>query len=171
MSVEIQDLDKKVPWPADDYMTPLSKRGPPPFDFERLIRFMGYGFMMAPVQHKWFGLLHKLFPIENGKGTANAFRRVAFDQFIFAPIGMFEVSPHLRKVLTMRRSRGVLHIHDGSGGRREEGSGPQVSGRLPALTESQLYRMAVGSSAELPGHANPVPDRELHSYILKTGPD
>lgn len=88
MSVEIQDLDKKVPWPVDDYMTPASKRGPPPFDFERLIRFMAYGFMMAPVQHKWFGLLHRLFPIENGKGTANAFRRVAFDQFIFAPIGM-----------------------------------------------------------------------------------
>lgn len=88
MSVEIQDLDKKVPWPVDDYMTPASKRGPPPFDFERLIRFMAYGFMMAPVQHKWFGFLSRLFPIENGKGTANAFRRVAFDQFIFAPIGM-----------------------------------------------------------------------------------
>lgn len=88
MSIEIQDLDQKVPWPVDDYMTPASKRGPPPFDFERLIRFMAYGFMMAPVQHKWFGLLQRLFPIENGKGTANAFRRVAFDQFIFAPIGM-----------------------------------------------------------------------------------
>ncbi|CZT24574.1 probable peroxisomal membrane protein MPV17 and related proteins [Ramularia collo-cygni] len=88
MSVEIQDLDKKVPWPADDYMTPASKRGPPPFDFERLIRFMAYGFMMAPVQHKWFGMLHRLFPIENGKGTANALRRVALDQFIFAPIGL-----------------------------------------------------------------------------------
>lgn len=92
MTVEIQDLDKKVPWPVDDYMTPASKRGPPPFDFERLIRFMGYGFLMAPVQHKWFGFLQRLFPIENGKGTANAFRRVAFDQFIFAPIGMLLAS-------------------------------------------------------------------------------
>ncbi|SMQ47005.1 unnamed protein product [Zymoseptoria tritici ST99CH_3D7] len=88
-SVEIQDLDKKVPWPEDDYMLPASKRGPPPFDFERLTRFMAYGFMMAPVQHKWFGFLSRIFPIEAGKGgTGNAFRRVAFDQFLFAPVGL-----------------------------------------------------------------------------------
>lgn len=49
---------------------------------------MAYGFMMAPVQHKWFGFLSRIFPIEAGKGgTGNAFRRVAFDQFLFAPVG------------------------------------------------------------------------------------
>lgn len=89
LSIEIHDLDRKVPWPEDDYMTPASKRGPPPFDFERLTRFMAYGFMMAPVQHKWFGFLNRIFPIVSGegKGTTNALRRVAFDQFLFAPVG------------------------------------------------------------------------------------
>ncbi|GIZ40279.1 hypothetical protein CKM354_000362500 [Cercospora kikuchii] len=90
LSIEIHDLDRKVPWPEDDFMTPASKRGPPPFDFERLTRFMAYGFMMAPVQHKWFGFLNRIFPIVSGegKGTTNALRRVAFDQFLFAPVGL-----------------------------------------------------------------------------------
>lgn len=66
-------------------MVPASKRGPPPFDFERLTRFMAYGFMMAPVQHKWFSFLESTFPLA-GKATSNALRRVAFDQLIFAPI-------------------------------------------------------------------------------------
>lgn len=167
MSVEIQDLDRKVPWPVDDYMTPASKRGPPPFDFERLIRFMGYGFMMAPVQHKWFGFLQRLFPIENGKGTANAFRRVAFDQFIFAPIGMwlrgFELA---RAMLIIYRSCGLFHIHDCGRGWWKESSNPEVPGRLPALAQSQLYRMAAGPGAELPGHSNPVPNRESMSIVV-----
>lgn len=88
LSIEIHELDRKVPWPEEDHMLPASKRGPPPFDFERLTRFMAYGFMMAPVQHKWFGFLSRIFPIEGGKGTVNALRRVAFDQFLFAPVGL-----------------------------------------------------------------------------------
>lgn len=87
-SIEISELDKKVPWPEEDFMTPASKRGPPPFDFERLTRFMAYGFMMAPVQHKWFSFLEHTFPIGGGKATGNALRRVAFDQLIFAPCGL-----------------------------------------------------------------------------------
>lgn len=89
-SIEISELDKKVPWPEEDFMTPASKRGPPPFDFERLTRFMAYGFMMAPVQHKWFSFLEHTFPIGGGKATGNALRRVAFDQLIFAPCGMLQ---------------------------------------------------------------------------------
>lgn len=85
-SIGMDDLDKKVPWP-EDFMTPASKRGPPPFDFERLTRFMAYGFMMAPIQHRWFGWLESMFPIVTGKATANALKRVAFDQLIFAPAG------------------------------------------------------------------------------------
>lgn len=89
LSIGLQELDKKVPWPdQEDYLTPASKRGPPPFDFERLTRFMAYGFIMAPIQHKWFGWLSRLFPIEGGRGTTNAMRRVAFDQFLFAPCGL-----------------------------------------------------------------------------------
>ncbi|EME50373.1 hypothetical protein DOTSEDRAFT_69032 [Dothistroma septosporum NZE10] len=88
--IEIHELDTKVPWPEEDYMLPASKRGPAPFDFERLTRFMAYPFIMAPIQHKWFGVLSSLFPIAAGKPHAltNALRRVAFDQFIFAPVGL-----------------------------------------------------------------------------------
>jgi protein Mpv17 len=82
-SIEIQDMDsKKVPWPD------RVRDAPPPFDFERLVRFMAYGFIMAPIQHKWFGFLEKTFPTSTGKGTTNALRRVAFDQLLFAPCGL-----------------------------------------------------------------------------------
>ena len=84
-------MDKKVPWPEEEFMVPASKRGPPPFDFERLTRFMAYGFLMAPVQHKWFAFLEKTFPIVGGKAMSNALRRVAFDQLIFAPCGMLSL--------------------------------------------------------------------------------
>ena len=62
--------------------------GPPAFDFERLTRFMSYGFLMAPVQFKWFGLLTRWFPITPTRGTIPALQRVAMDQLIFAPIGL-----------------------------------------------------------------------------------
>lgn len=88
-AIEISELDnKKVPWPENDFMLPASKRGPPPFDFERLTRFMAYGFLWAPVQHRWYGFLEHTFPLSGGMATQNALKRVAFDQFIFAPIGM-----------------------------------------------------------------------------------
>lgn len=83
LSIEIQEVNKKVPWPAES----LYAR-PPPFDFERLVRFMSYGFIMAPLQFRWFGFLHKTFPMEGGKATTNALRRVAFDQLLFAPCGL-----------------------------------------------------------------------------------
>lgn len=63
----------------------------PPFDFERLTRFMSYGFFMAPVQFQWFGFLSRTFPITKTQGTLPALKRVAMDQLMFAPIGM--VSP------------------------------------------------------------------------------
>lgn len=84
----MQELDKKVPWPENDYMNP-NRLKPPPFDFERMVRFMSYPFIMSPVQHKWFATLNKLFPMTAGAATTNAFKRVAFDQLLFAPIGMF----------------------------------------------------------------------------------
>lgn len=84
-SIEIRELDKKVPWPERE-----QKRAPPSFDFERTIRFMAYGFIMAPLQHRWFGFLNRRFPIggTSGGGNLNAFRRVAFDQLLFAPCGL-----------------------------------------------------------------------------------
>lgn len=86
VAIEIHELDKKNPYPAGELIT-SSRSLPPPFDFERLTRFMSYGFMMAPVQFHWFAFLSKAFPITKTSGTAPALKRVALDQLMFAPIG------------------------------------------------------------------------------------
>jgi len=87
LAIEIHDLAKKNPWPPGD-LIPDSKKLPPPFDFERLTRFMSYGFLMAPVQHKWFGFLNSTFPISKTAAMVPALKRVAFDQLLFAPVGL-----------------------------------------------------------------------------------
>lgn len=88
IAIEITELnahDRKDSWPAGDI---VSGRGlPPAFDFERLTRFMSYGFLMAPVQFRWFGFLHNTFPLTKGVTTVNIMKRLAFDQLIFAPVG------------------------------------------------------------------------------------
>ncbi|KAJ5301938.1 hypothetical protein PENANT_c046G06386 [Penicillium antarcticum] len=86
LSIEFHDLDKEKP-PAVGELG-FSRRSPPPFDFERLTRFMAYGFFMAPIQFQWFGFLSRAFPLTKTNPTAPAFKRVAFDQFIFAPFGL-----------------------------------------------------------------------------------
>ncbi|KAF2484344.1 hypothetical protein BDY17DRAFT_295469 [Neohortaea acidophila] len=89
VEIEIDDFDpKKVPWPENNFMLPPSKRGPPPFDFERLIRFMGYGFLWTPAQHRWYGFLDHTFSGRGGSATASTLKRVALDQFLFAPVGL-----------------------------------------------------------------------------------
>ena len=87
LAIEIHELDKKNPL-SDDLLIPDSLRLPPPFDFERLMRFMAYGFLMAPVQHRWFGFLSNTFPLGKGSSTGAALKRVAFDQLLFAPVGL-----------------------------------------------------------------------------------
>jgi protein Mpv17 len=86
MAIEIHELDRKNPL-LDRDLIPDSKTLPPPFDFERLTRFMAYGFMMAPVQFKWFQFLSRAFPITKSSALGPAIKMVAFDQLIFAPIG------------------------------------------------------------------------------------
>ena len=49
---------------------------------------MAYGFIMAPIQHKWFGFLSRIFPLTRTSGTVAAAKRTAFDQLIFAPVGL-----------------------------------------------------------------------------------
>ncbi|KAK3672484.1 hypothetical protein LTR78_007534 [Recurvomyces mirabilis] len=85
-SIEIQDMDRKVPWPD----SPSQRLAPPPFDFERMVRFMAYPFIMTPLQHKWFAFLSNTFPIKAGVSGAGlqALKRVAFDQLLFAPVGL-----------------------------------------------------------------------------------
>ncbi|KAF2842412.1 integral membrane protein [Patellaria atrata CBS 101060] len=87
IAIEIHELDKKKSWPAGEII-PDSPLLPPPFDFERLIRFMGFGFIMTPIQFKWYGFLSRAFPLTKTAGTIAAMKRVACDQFIYAPIGL-----------------------------------------------------------------------------------
>jgi protein Mpv17 len=87
LAIEIHELDRKNPL-SDRDLIPDSKLLPPPFDFERLTRFMAYGFCMAPVQFRWFKLLEKTFPITKTAAFVPAMKRVAFDQLIFAPFGV-----------------------------------------------------------------------------------
>lgn len=87
IAIEIHELDRKNPFYERD-LIPDNIKLPPPFDFERLTRFMAYGFCMAPVQFKWFKFLERIFPITKTAAFGPAMKRVAFDQFIFAPFGV-----------------------------------------------------------------------------------
>lgn len=84
--IELDDINEKPARFSPD-LHPHST-GPHPFDFERLTRFMSYGFIMTPVQFKWFGLLTRLFPITPKSATIPALQRVALDQLVFAPFGL-----------------------------------------------------------------------------------
>jgi protein Mpv17 len=86
MAIEIHELDRKNPLHDQD-LIPESKFLPPPFDFERLTRFMAYGFGMAPVQFTWFKFLSRAFPITKNAALGPALKMVAFDQLVFAPVG------------------------------------------------------------------------------------
>lgn len=87
LAIEIHELDRKNPLHEQDLIKDAIYL-PPPFDFERLTRFMAYGFMMAPVQFKWFQFLSRAFPITKTSRIAPALKMVAFDQLIFAPVGI-----------------------------------------------------------------------------------
>lgn len=87
IAVEIHELDRKQPF-LDRDLIPESKALPPPFDFERLTRFMAYGFGMAPIQFRWFKFLERCFPMTKTSAFVPALKRVAFDQLIFAPFGL-----------------------------------------------------------------------------------
>jgi protein Mpv17 len=87
VAVEIHELDRKNPLQEGE-LIPDSLALPPPFDFERLTRFMAYGFAMAPLQFKWFKFLERAFPITKTSAFGPAMKRVAFDQLIFAPFGI-----------------------------------------------------------------------------------
>lgn len=91
ISIEIDDLHKRKPSAVGELG---HARSPPTFDFERLTRFMAYGFFMAPLQFQWFGFLSRAFPLTKKNPTVPALKRVAFDQLIFAPFGTFAPAPY-----------------------------------------------------------------------------
>jgi protein Mpv17 len=85
--VELEELNEK-----SESLTPFIQSsglsGPSPFDFERLTRFMAYGFMMAPVQWLWYNRLNNWFPMTKAAATVPAMQRVAMDQLMFSPISL-----------------------------------------------------------------------------------
>jgi hypothetical protein len=86
MSIEFDDLEKKGMSATVDGVSDHAL--PPPFDFERLTRFMSYGFLITPVQHRWFYFLNAAFPLTKEAATTQALKRVALDQLVMAPIGL-----------------------------------------------------------------------------------
>lgn len=99
IALEIHNVDNKIPNSLrHGELIPTSDKLPPPFDFERLTRFMAWGLLMAPLQFTWFKVLSRNFPIKTGATAAGsssmapALKRVACDQLIFAPVGMYIVS-------------------------------------------------------------------------------
>ncbi|KAL6703191.1 hypothetical protein ACN47E_010120 [Coniothyrium glycines] len=87
LAIEIHELDRRNPLNHND-LIPDSKNLPPPFDFERTTRFMSYGFLMSPIQLRWFKFLSATFPLSKTSTWLPALKRVAFDQFLFAPAGL-----------------------------------------------------------------------------------
>ena len=90
VSIEIHELDRKNPLSPMELIPP-SRNLPPPFDFERLTRFMAYGFIMSPLQYHWFAFLSKSFPITKTAGFSAVSKRVACDQLMFSPVGMQKI--------------------------------------------------------------------------------
>ena len=87
--IEFEDLDKGRRGGGQGGELGYPDEQPPEFDFERLIRFMSYGFFMAPIQFHWFKFLSRTFPLTKARATVPALQRVGVDQFIFAPFGMY----------------------------------------------------------------------------------
>lgn len=54
---------------------------------------MSFGFIMSPLQFKWFSFLSRAFPVTKQSAALPALKRVAFDQLIWAPLGMVPRSP------------------------------------------------------------------------------
>jgi len=86
LAISLHELDRKNPMHEQDLIKD-SPNLPPPFDFERLTRFMAYGFAMAPLQFKWFQFLSRQFPMTKSSGLGPAINMVAMDQLLFAPCG------------------------------------------------------------------------------------
>jgi hypothetical protein len=86
ISIEIHELNEKGPLPT--HRAELLATSPPPFDFERLVRYMAWGFLIAPLLFKWFGFLSDTFPITPTSGIAPALWRVAIDQLILSPTSL-----------------------------------------------------------------------------------
>ncbi|KAL5604025.1 hypothetical protein BROUX41_002021 [Berkeleyomyces rouxiae] len=82
------ELDEKTMMAWKKAILPRAPVPAQPFDPERLLRFVGYGMAMAPVQFGWFKLLGRAFPLTKSAAMAPALKRMTCDQLIFAPFGV-----------------------------------------------------------------------------------
>ncbi|KAA8908459.1 hypothetical protein FN846DRAFT_906161 [Sphaerosporella brunnea] len=84
VTIEIHELGEKgLPRHRNDGLQASS-----PYDVERLIRYMAWGFFMAPLQLAWFAWLSEAFPMGEDNKTGAALWRVLLDQVVFSPIGL-----------------------------------------------------------------------------------
>jgi len=82
-------LDTKLPHPGAELVPTRSTHSlPPPFDFGRLARFAGWGFVIAPLQFRWLRFLQRTFPLSAAAATVPALKRMLCDQVLFAPLGL-----------------------------------------------------------------------------------
>jgi hypothetical protein len=165
VAIEIHELDKSNPISSRE-LIPDSKMLPPPFDFERLARFVGYGFGIASIQFKWFQFLQRAFPItKTGSAIGPALKRVAFDQLIFAPFGMLKfLFPLIRKLLTpFARNRSVLYRDDDCRRWWKTCRCSKAPRHLYSNIESELHHLASSTNIELPCYTNSVPIGEIYS--------
>ncbi|KAG5958883.1 hypothetical protein E4U58_005198 [Claviceps cyperi] len=87
LSIELHEINRS----SADFDREFSSKPKPlplPFDFERLTRFMAYGFCVAPLQFKWFRFLERAFPMTKASTFGPAMKRVVFDQLVYAPFGV-----------------------------------------------------------------------------------
>lgn len=86
-AIEIREIGRKDTFLDRELITDPRALSPS-FDFERLTRFMAYGFCVAPLQFKWFRFLSRTFPMTKTSAFGPAMKRVVFDQLIYAPFGV-----------------------------------------------------------------------------------
>jgi protein Mpv17 len=99
------EMNEKTPSPGRDSpagrgagsFTWTSAERPVEFDFPRMIRFMGYGFLFAPIavlaprfpcidwKYTWFGILDRHFP---ATGFGQVLLRTLVDQVCMSPFGL-----------------------------------------------------------------------------------
>lgn len=83
VSIEIHELgEKSLPTHRAELFAA------PHFDIDRLVRYMAWGFLMAPLQLSWFAWLSGVFPATEGHQTAAVMWRVFLDQIVFSPISL-----------------------------------------------------------------------------------
>ena len=154
------DYDEKSPH-ATEFLVPHRTHGPPPFDFERLTRFMSYGFIMSPVQFHWFAFLSRAFPFTKQSATVPALQRVCFDQLIFAPVGWLAYLEDMRSEADMdHRSCLLFHIHDSHRRWGTASSGTKVPGCIPSSVEGEFHALAYSPDSQFSSRSFAISDCE-----------